>query len=571
VSILKVKPPASSGPKLQVKDTPYKPPAPREDTPQTEVPAPRGNELARELQNDIKTAAAAGSKSRKSKQQESLEGLQSQESEQGVIGSMLTEPEVAIPVVLNRRISKWEFFNPIHQTLFVALIDMWESAVKVDLVTFTQYLRDQKILDQVGGAGNITQFFAFVPTAANVDYYIDTLFEKKVRRDLYNLSNRMGRAAIGVTEESSDELLTKFAGQYERMFRFTKNSGFEDAAHLLNGDKPVPPIQIVRKIVHRGSKLILGGGSKTQKTWALMALALSVSTGSDWWGFHTHRSRVCYINLELQDWSFHERLVAVASKMDVKPEEGWLQVLNLRGHAQSIEDLRRHFAMMLKSGFFALVIIDPVYKVLGGRDENKAGDVATLLNEVDRITVEVNAAVAMAAHFSKGNQAAKESLDRIGGSGVFSRDPDSILTMTPHEDSDCFTVESTLRNLPPISQFVVHWDYPVFIREEEKNPGRLKGTPGAKPQWSESHIIEQMSIINGWATAKLAKRLADEKGMSRATFYRLLTKLEDNGKIQRQEDGLWYKVSQVSQSAENKSENSETNQSQDVKNESETL
>jgi hypothetical protein len=472
-----------------------------------------------------------------------LDNLQSPEAEMGVVGSMITEPEKAIPVVLTRRVSRWEFFNPVHRVLFQAVLDMYDSGEKVDLVTITQHLRDQKVLDSVGGAAYVTQLFAFVPTSAAIDYYIDILLEKRLRRDLYNLSCKMGRAAVGITEQDSDELLSQFAGQYEQMFRLSKQSGFADAAHLLNGQLPAPPIQIVRHIVHRGSKLILSGGSKTQKTWSLMALALAVSTGTDWWGFHTHKSRVCYINLELQDWSFHERLVAVAEKTGVKPDEGWLQILNLRGYAQSIEDLRRHFAMMLKSGFFALVIIDPIYKVLGRRDENKAGDIATLLNEVDRITVDVNAAVAMAAHFSKGNQSEKESIDRIGGSGVFARDPDSILTMTAHEDVDCFTVQTTLRNLPPISSFVVRWEYPLFLRDEEKNPQSLRGKGGRDPKWTEKDVLDEMHVTETYRTTKLQKMLKEERNMSQAKFYVLWEQLKKDGKIKVDDEGLWHKTS----------------------------
>jgi len=40
-----------------------------------------------------------------------------------------------------------------------------------------------------------------------------------------------------------------------------------------------------------------------------------------------------------------------------------------------------------------------------------------------------DAASVFGAHFSKGNQAGKESIDRISGSGVFARDPDTILVI----------------------------------------------------------------------------------------------------------------------------------------------
>ena len=66
-----------------------------------------------------------------------------------------------------------------------------------------------------------------------------------------------------------------------------------------------------------------------------------------------------------------------------------------------------------------LIILDPSYKLLHGRDENKAGDIAALLDEFEVLAVKTGAAVAFGAHYSKGNQAQKESIDRVGGSGVF--------------------------------------------------------------------------------------------------------------------------------------------------------
>jgi hypothetical protein len=68
---------------------------------------------------------------------------------------------------------------------------------------------------------------------------------------------------------------------------------------------------------------------------------------------------------------------------------------------------------LIKDTKYSLVIIDPIYKGLGGRDENAAGDISELCNELERVAVETGAAVVFAAHFSKGNQAGKDAMDRI--------------------------------------------------------------------------------------------------------------------------------------------------------------
>ncbi len=100
------------------------------------------------------------------------------------------------------------------------------------------------------------------------------------------------------------------------------------------------------------------------------------------------------------------------------------------------------------------------------------------MNDIERLAVKTGAAVAFAAHYSKGNQAAKEAIDRVSGSGVFARDPDSLLMFTKHQEADCFTVEATLRNFPPLDPFVVRWEYPLFHRDSELDPTNLKTVRG---------------------------------------------------------------------------------------------
>ena len=62
---------------------------------------------------------------------------------------------------------------------------------------------------------------------------------------------------------------------------------------------------------HRSSKLVLGGASKSFKTWSLIDLGLSVATESDWWGFPTIKGEVLFLNFEVQQPFFAERMARV--------------------------------------------------------------------------------------------------------------------------------------------------------------------------------------------------------------------------------------------------------------------
>ena len=110
----------------------------------------------------------------------------------------------------------------------------------------------------------------------------------------------------------------------------------------------------------------------------------------------------------------------------------------------------------MKDEQFAAVIIDPIYKVITG-DENNASDMGAFCNQFDKVCTELGCAVIYCHHHSKGAQGGKRSMDRASGSGVFARDPDALLDLIELEVSEdlrkreinnavCAACSSALRN-----------------------------------------------------------------------------------------------------------------------------
>ena len=262
--------------------------------------------------------------------------------------------------------------------------------------------------------------------------------------------------------------------------------------------RPEPP-QLIGGVLHQGCKMIIGGASKARKSWTLIDMMLAVSSGGPWWGFPTQRGRALYINFELPDFAFQHRLKAIAAAKGITDYAGF-DLWNLRGYATDFSVLIPKILARIKDGRYALIILDPIYKGLGKRDENKAGDIASLCNEIEQLAVQSGAAVVFGAHYSKGNQAGKDAIDRIGGSGVFARDPDVILTMTPHEERDAYVVDLTLRALPQVDPFVVRWETVTFARDDRadasciRKPGKSAKEP-SKASYRRGSLAERYSAI----------------------------------------------------------------------------
>jgi len=238
-------------------------------------------------------------------------------------------------------------------------------------------------------------------------------------------------------------------------------------------------------ILRLGSKLVIGGGSKMGKTWCLVDLALAVASGGKWLGhFPCKQGNVLYVNLELRRHTAGRRVRWIAEKrglmqgLKIRPEvASAIQTWNLRGKCYDLVTMLSTARMRLKDKDgpkFSLIILDPIYKTYGDKDENSAGDMAALMLEIEQFADECNAAIAFAAHFSKGNQSGKEAMDRISGSGVMARNPDAILTFTSHEKEDCYTMDAILREFAPTPPLVLQWDAPLMNPRVDLDPAKLK-------------------------------------------------------------------------------------------------
>jgi RecA-family ATPase len=320
---------------------------------------------------------------------------------------------------------------------------------------------------------------------------------------------------------------------------------YDDLPEIINADSflstpIVKPPQLIHGLLHQGSKMVVGGPSKSNKTWSLLDLGMSVATGSPWWGFQTTKADVLYINLELASFVMHQRMFDIQfARPEFKKLEK-LKIWNLRGKAVAFEDLRPRIVDRIQQQY-GLIIVDPIYKVYGDRDENSAGDMGTLLNEIERMAVQTGAAVVFGAHFSKGNQSGKESIDRISGSGVFARDPDTLLVMTKHEKEDTFTIEATLRNFKPIDPFCVARIHPLMVRDDKLDPTKLK-RPGNKVSYTPEQLMEVLGE-QSLTTSEWEKQVMEETGMSKRTFHEKLKVLKvDPTKVIKDAEGKWSKV-----------------------------
>ncbi len=114
----------------------------------------------------------------------SLERLppQSLDGEQAVLGALLVSGDGISRVV--DLLEPDYFYRKAHQVIYAAMLDLYDGNEPIDIITVSQYLKDQGTLENIGGRQYITDLALSVSTTANLEYYGRTVQEKALLRHL---------------------------------------------------------------------------------------------------------------------------------------------------------------------------------------------------------------------------------------------------------------------------------------------------------------------------------------------------------------------------------------------------
>ncbi|MCD7772237.1 MAG: AAA family ATPase [Oscillospiraceae bacterium] len=278
---------------------------------------------------------------------------------------------------------------------------------------------------------------------------------------------------------------------------------------------PTLPEELVCGILRCGHKMLISGSSKAGKSFLLMELCIAISEGAKWLGFQCRKGRVLYVNLEIDPSSCIMRFMKIYEAMGMDPKHmDDIEIWNLRGHAVPLNELVPKLIRKVSGRNFDAVVIDPIYKVITG-DENNASEMGAFCNQFDKICTETGCAAIYCHHHSKGAQGAKKAMDRASGSGVFARDPDAQLDMIQLELTDdlknnvrdgnatAWRLESSLREFENIQPVNFWFEYPLHKLDTTGDLAKCgaEGSPQANLQKSSKYTTadeRKDSILNAY-------------------------------------------------------------------------
>lgn len=307
-----------------------------------------------------------------------------------------------------------------------------------------------------------------------VNFIFDTCNKNGLKTDTANKNpSRLSRVPGVVRSGHKQFLIDTDLGfqNYDSWFEWIEKETTDLPDPISVGDywdnRPPQDDEIIENIFRKSRKMVIAGPSKIGKTTLATQLALAVANGWDWLGLKCTKGKVLYLNFEVAEPTFNEKIEGICKSkgVNVKEVAKNLHVLHLRGYDFSNPDkLTRDIITKFKNSNYSLMIIDPIYKIMDG-DENSSEANRNMTSRFDRIARNCQCSIIYVHHFSKGQQGDKSILDRMSGHSTQGRDTDAGISVmeldSPDENRRACRIEFELRDFEDHAPINAWFDFPI--------------------------------------------------------------------------------------------------------------
>lgn len=292
----------------------------------------------------------------------------------------------------------------------------------------------------------------------------------------------------------------------------------------LLSDKSDPPEQLIGNgVLPQKGILLIHGAPKSGKSLLTLNLALKLSSGESWLGFDVNRSnRVLIIQAEVTYYAIRDRLTQMVGS-NVYKEDFYITDaigFDIMSKIQRIRDWINQF-------YPDVIIIDPL-KDYHYRNENDNSEMALVMMEFRKITLEHEVSIILVHHSRKGKENSGGSNIR-GASNIFGSVDSQI---------EIIKKRGGVRALNFESRYGSDLD-PINIDLNSNLVFELSDSPGS--QCNEDQLISQMEADKGYAPKDLEGLFKKKTGRRRSTFNSTRKKCEDAGRIIKRDNGQYYK------------------------------
>lgn len=475
---------------------------------------------------------------------------QSAEAEKGLICSFLLAPFETGNLCKEKGITPAHFHLPANAVLYEQLQWLHTERMPIDFITLTQMLRDQGLLDQVGGAAHVTELFTYLPTAANAGYYIDTLLEKFTLREVIRKGTEYVARAYDEQHDVAS-LVDDFAAKVKSIAEERATAGFREILAKRRFDpqhpppEPVPVWKLGEAIIATpGNLMAVQAKAKAGKTaliGAMIACTLSPDERGDTFGITAanHKGQaLLHFDTEQSPWDHHQGLMRALKRATRSAAPPWLcsyciTDLPLRVR---LEILRQelHRASQTFGGVLG-VILDGIADYL--KDPNDPEESFSLIDELHQLAIRFNTVVVCVLHENPGAEAGK-TRGHLGSQ--LERKAETNLRLEKDAEGITVIFSERARNthIPKDKGQCFAWNDEHKMHLTVPSGSQLK--PAFAHKFTKEEVLNELSAIDGVRPKEFVARLREFKGMSKATVYRFIAQLNHAGLV-CEKDGQWFR------------------------------
>ena len=152
------------------------------------------------------------------------------EAEESVLGSCFLS-KYALQKA-SESLTAESFYNEKNAKIFSTMTALLEEKTPIDITTVTSYLKNRNELSEVGGVEYLTEILNYVPTASNIDYYIKSVEESAILRNLIETATEIASEGYR-TDESVNEILDNSEKKILNIVKNRKSSEFRTIKDVL--------------------------------------------------------------------------------------------------------------------------------------------------------------------------------------------------------------------------------------------------------------------------------------------------------------------------------------------------
>ncbi len=228
------------------------------------------------------------------------------EAEMSILGSiLLSEKNDEFLSNIFRTIKQSDFYRDAHQTIFGVALTLFKQKYPIDLITISEELKKQHLLDSVGGDYYLTGLTDSVCSTANAQFYMDIIIEKSQRRRLMAVMNKASDLQIDI-QDILREVQDIFR---QRVIQLPEKIWIQDVLHNLNNIKE--QIWWIDGLVPMQSLVMFSAPAGSYKSTLAYSLGSSISAGMPFAGKAAQKGKVWYIDKENSKYVLKDRLCKI--------------------------------------------------------------------------------------------------------------------------------------------------------------------------------------------------------------------------------------------------------------------